>query len=467
MQLRPYQEKIIDDVRSAFSGGANRVVVYMPTGVGKTVVASRIINLAIQKGSCVLFMAHRQELVRQASSHVRKYGLPHGTIMAGCPEDRSKKLQIASIGTLARREFPDSDLSFFDEVHHCVSRQWRDLAEKSRKVIGLTATPRRLDGRGLGDIFCTMVKSPSIAWFVQKGYLVKPRIFAPFVPDFSKFQLQGGDFSRSQTSSQMSEPDIVGDVVKQWLKTANGLQTICFACNIDHSKKICEAFRAQGVSAEHVDGNTPKDERDKITGRFACKLFQILCNVEVFTEGFDCPEVGCIIMARPTASEALYLQMAGRALRKADGKNECIIMDHAGNAVNHGHILEDRKWELDKTPPKKKELGETFPIKICPQCWAVYRPHVMVCSQCGHDFEAKQREIIASQEELHELTLEKAGQIKREENRLYACFHIQKKDGKKRDAYKTLLLIQKLRGHKGKWADCRFFATFNHCPPRR
>ena len=312
MQLRWYQDQAVSDLRLAIRAVQSALLV-MPTGAGKTVVFTEIAQLAKTNGKKVLILVHRRELVAQASAKLKKIGVKHGTISAGSKPSQHW-VQVASVQTLVRRLNTYNwrpDLIIVDEAHHAVAGSWeRCLAHyKDAKVVGVTATPSRLDGRGLGSHFSTLVQGPSVAKLVESGYLSQHKVYAPPVlADLGKVKTRAGDYANDQLSKAMDRPTITGDAVNTYRLRADGLPAIAFCCSIAHATSVCAQFNAAGYRARLVTGDMPTDERDDAISGLADGRTQILCSVDVVSEGTDVPAVACAILLRPTMSEALYLQ---------------------------------------------------------------------------------------------------------------------------------------------------------------
>lgn len=331
--LRPYQIEAIHDLRRVLGHGGRRVLLQLATGAGKTRIAAEIVRMAQGKRSKVLFLAPRRELIGQAAAAFSKQGIHPGIIMAGERMSRLQDVQVASFDTLharavrsSRMQMPDADLVIVDEAHLSLAETRKDIIEHyaDAVVIGLTATPARGDGRGLGEIYDQLVMGPSIRHLTEEGYLVPLKYYAPTEPDLAKLRLnKDGDYTETGLSKRMDTPKLVGDIVDNWLRIARSRLTVVFCVNRAHSRNVCQQFNAQGISAEHVDGETPNDERAAILDRVRAGKTQVLCNVFVASYGLDIPVLDCAVLARPTKNIALYLQMIGRVMRTSPGK-DCV-----------------------------------------------------------------------------------------------------------------------------------------------
>jgi len=395
--LRPYQSDVIDEIEKAIASGQRRILLVAPTGSGKTVIAAEIIGHFTQRYRPVLVLAHRLEIVTQTAKKLHGCGIRHGIIKAGFSPRPMERVQVASVQTLWVRAMrseamtlPPADLLIVDECHHAAAHTWRKIIEAypAAVLIGLTATPCRGDGRGLGGIFTTMIECPQVAPLIEQGYLVKTRVYAPVDPDLRGIKTQAGDYVEAQLAERMDRAKLVGDIVTHWHKYGERRRTVAFACSVGHSIHIREEFIKAGVRAEHLDGETPRDERDAILARLESGETEVVANCMVLTEGFDCPDIGCIVLARPTKKMGLYRQMIGRGLRPADGKSDCVILDHSGAVFRHGLPEDHVEWTLDadrraEAPAHQARLERRAPVLLeCSQCSAL-RLGGQPCPSCG------------------------------------------------------------------------------------
>ncbi|MBF0419618.1 MAG: DEAD/DEAH box helicase [Magnetococcales bacterium] len=383
--LRQYQRDIVEQLKQ-LRHQQSRFLVVMPTGSGKTVLAAAIISARVERGKRVLFVAHRRELITQASRKLDDVGIDHGILMADHPRHRpDSPVQVGSIQTLIRRKdtLPDFDTVFIDECHHAAAKSYRDVVKKfpHAVVVGLTATPVRGDGAGLGDLFDAIVEGPSISMLTDQGFLVPCRVFAPTQPDLFNVKIVRGDYDERQLSQAMDQKPLIGDIVSHWHKLAFGRQSIVFASSVKHSEHIRDCFNVAGIPASHIDATTPLVERDAALADLAEGRIKVLSNCGILLEGWDCPSVSCCILARPTASLGLYLQMAGRVLRPFHGKTDARVLDHSGAALRHGLPGDPREWKLHA---KKAKVSSTFsPLAtICPGCHEALSLRDKVCP-CG------------------------------------------------------------------------------------
>ena len=382
LSLRPYQVEKIAEARALMSQGKKSICLVSPTGSGKTVIAAHILQSAINKGRRVLFLAHRRELIDQCAAKLRELGIwDYNVVLSGHPHSRNPDapVQIASIQTLIRREYPPADLICIDEAHHAASGSYQTLLKNypDAYVLGLTATPERLDGKGLDSIFHDLLNVATVPELVDSGFLVAPQCMGPsqeavaqLKAALSSVKQRGGDYADDQLADAMDSPSLVGDIVSHWQEWGIGQKTIVFAAGVEHSKHIVKQFQSAGIAAAHLDGTMSLPEREGILNAWRGDEIDVVSNCQILTEGFDFPDLSCCILARPTKSVALYLQMVGRVLRTAPGKSGAIILDHAGNVVEHGPPHIERVWTLGGFA-KKRKVEKTHACFL-PGCGAMF-----------------------------------------------------------------------------------------------
>ena len=373
MPLRDYQLRAIQGVRER---AKDRPLLCLPTGAGKTSVAAEIIRRATERGRRSVFLVHRRELVDQAVDRLAQFGVHAGRILAGHDEDRDRPVQVASIPTLLRREHWPADVVIVDECSHAVSASWSRCLERynGATVIGLTATPIRLDGKGLGDLFGCIVEPVTTRELIDQGFLVEPRVFAPPI-DLSGVRVQHGDYALPELVERMNK--LTGSITQTWFKHAEGQRTVAFAVNVEHSLAIVDAFRALGVRAEHVDYQTPLAERARILRWIKTGDVTLVSQVQLLSEGWDLPALQCAILARPTKSLALFRQMVGRVMRPP---GPVLVLDHAGNHHEHGLVTDRIAWTLDAAV-KRQRVGD--PVRTCKECFAIIPSTADACPACG------------------------------------------------------------------------------------
>lgn len=394
MADRQYQTDIMNETRGHMRNGVKRVLIVSPTGSGKTVLGAKMLGGAAARGKRVWWLVHRKELLDKASETFSDLGIDHSIIAGGAEGNRYSKIQVASVQTLLGRigQIPAPDLICTDEAHHCVAYTWETIlgAYPMAYNVGLTATPQRPDGRGLGKWYEKIVLGPAPAWLIENGYLAKYRIFAPPTEmSTAGVKVVDGDYNQTLLAKAVDRPKLVGDIVSHYSQLGAGKRAIVFAVNIEHSKHIVEAFSAAGYRAAHVDGDTRNGgARNRRTAfrDFETGQIDILSNVDLFGEGVDIPGIQMAILARPTKSLSVYLQQVGRCLRPKPDGSSAIILDHAGNCHQDGFGMPDadREWSLEDHPKSNKKSA-VVSVKTCPKCFGVLSSSVRTC-ECGHVF---------------------------------------------------------------------------------
>lgn len=399
-QLRDYQLRGLDKIRARLARGLKRVLLYLPTGGGKTITAVAMIRGAVDKGHRVLFIANRKQLVVQASEHLTRAGISHGILQGENTRSLNATVLVCSIDTVHVRGIPDDiGLIIIDEAHAVAgSEKYRKLLFKYNRVpvVGLSATPfahglgRHYDELN-GALFQDLVVGATIRELIDRDNLVDVDVFAPADPDLTGVKSQRGmggeiDYNEKQLAEAVDKPALIGDIVAHWFRLARGKQTVAFCTNIPHSMHVVEAFKAAGVTAEHIDYHFTDDERKDVLGRFARGEIMVLSNVGLLAEGWDCPATEVMILARPTKSLIRFIQMVGRVLRPFPGKGRALLLDHSGTVGRLGFPTDDLPLELDDGKPgKSSSRRERKPTtsKPCPSCKYVRPAGVHQCPKCG------------------------------------------------------------------------------------
>ncbi len=419
IDLRSYQSDMIGGARVALKTHKS-ILLQAPTGAGKTVLASFMIGQCRQRGESAWFICHRAELVDGTSNTFRKFGIHHGVLAAGLPGDLRQLVQVCSIDTLKGRlaMLKPPRLAVIDECHHAGAAGWTKVIKWLRDggayIVGLSATPERLDGRGLDDLFDHLVPGPQVSWLMENGFLSKYRLFSIEPPSMKGARRSMGDFSKADAEERMNRPKLTGNIINHWKENAAGLRTVLFAVNVAHSNHLVDEMKKAGIKAAHLDGGTPKQERRAIIQDYADGGIDVLSNVSLFGEGFDLSSIAqrdvtidAVIDAAPTQSLSLWLQRCGRALRPAPGKT-AIILDHAGNHLRNGYPDDERDWTLEGEMVKKRQAANDNvppPPHTCVQCFnSIKRPLPPACPHCGKRIAPEFKAIEVADEQLVEHT---------------------------------------------------------------
>jgi len=430
--------------------GCRSLIIESPTGSGKTALTAMMIKTAAARGIQSWFVMHRNELIRQSAITFEKSGIEFGIIAAGYTPRKSARVQLCSVNTLIRRmsRLPAPGLIVSDECHHAVSKGWGSIFSEFPRAfhVGLTATPARLDGRGLGEHFQKIIHGPSVRWLIDNGYLSDYRIYAPKGVVADGIPIRMGDYAREALAEAADVPTITGNAVREYQRLTPGRRAIVRGVNIKHSKRIALAFNDAGIPARHVDGETPKAERIAAMESFVRGDTKVLSNVDLFSEGVDVPAVEAVLDLRPTQSLTLWLQFCGRALRLAPGKEYATIIDMAGNLSgrgNHGFPCDKREWSLDSKRKRRSGSGDTGPaVILCPECSGAQFGRPDKCRYCGAELVTGDgRKINEVEGELIEVNIEAERQRRELKMRI----------GRAR-TLPELQLLGKQLGHKPGWA---------------
>lgn len=390
--LRSYQAEGIDWIKKEFSEGTKKILLKLSTGAGKTVIFSDILKGLQKKGNRGIMLTRGRKLIDQAHQRLKREDVDHGVLMAGHPHyNPNSSIQLCSVDTLRSRNLiPRANLIVVDEAHFAISPTFRNFISlyPEAYVLGVTATP--FVNKSLRHIADKIICPISASDLIRDGWLVDGKYYAPKSPDISKVRVKStGDYDVEELSDVMSETQIVGDVVTEWLKLGENRSTFCFCVDIKHSKTVCEAFGKRHVTAEHCDANTPDNERNAMISRLEKGITKVICSVGTMTTGVDVPSLGCLILARPTQSYILHLQMLGRGTRPFPGKENFLVLDHASNLMKHGTLRDSDKVEgtLDGKP--------TFPklrTRTCKECFGVFAAGPWACPYCGYKIDKAQEE---------------------------------------------------------------------------
>lgn len=399
--LRDYQVLLVEGVRHSYSHGHRAIVMQAPTGAGKSVMLAFKIHNAIQKGGRVVLAAHRTELVDQLADTVRSFGLDPVVLKAGDQPGHNWQVMVAMIQTLKNRaaDIDPPTIFFIDEAHHATAATYVSVIEAwpDACVIGVTATPARLDGKPLKDVFDDLVLGPSVRQLINLGALADYEYLAPVNDELAEalkgMRSRGGDYAKGELESATNKASITGDVIKHYLEHMPGMQAICFCVTVEHARDVAQQFREAGITAGSLDGTMSPDERSKGMESFRDGSTKVLTSCEIISEGLDVPGVQGVILLRPTQSITLYLQQVGRALRPKEDGSSAIILDHVGNVFRHGMPCEERAWTLEG-----KLKRSTTGVSTCPKCYYVKSAADPRPSECPTGMQPKDSCPLATQQ---------------------------------------------------------------------
>jgi DNA repair protein RadD len=411
VKLYDFQEKCLTEIRAAFASGSRAPLLVSPTGSGKTVMFSAICKGATQRGNRVMILVHRQELIDQVCLTLRDFEVPHGIIAAQYPALPTAAVQVASVFSLVRRLASQSapELIIIDEAHHAIlASTWGKVisAYPRARLLGVTATPARLSGEGLGDIFDRLVVGPSVQTLIDSDRLSPVRVFAPPTIDTTHLHTQMGDFKKAELSERVDKPKVTGDAIEHYQKITPGQRAAVFCVSLEHAAHIASSARAAGITAVQIDGTMDRGLRRDVVKDFKNGHIQWLVTVDLISEGFDCPGIEVGICLRPTQSLGLWLQQCGRCLRTSPGKSHATILDHAGNSLRHGLPTEDRSWSLDGVRRNNARAEKSQSVRVCPKCFSAQRSGKAACANCGHTFNVESRTVGSEKGQLEEISAE-------------------------------------------------------------
>lgn len=417
--LRPRQVKAIEDVTAAYRAGRRAPILVAPTGFGKTHTSAEIIRRAISKGRRVWFLAHLREILDATAGKLRTENIQHGFVMAGRMANRHLPVQVVSVQTAVRRldmlERPD--LIIIDEAHLAVAATYQSIIDWAGPEcwrLLLTATPVRLDGRGMGEVADCIVPTCTTGELIDEGLLAPIKYYAPSRPDLSGVSSVGGDYNLGQLAAAMDKPHLTGSAVSHYGQLARHRPAVAFCVSVEHAQHVAAQFQAAGFRATAISGDSDPVVRDAALTDLQAGRLDVVCNCQLWVAGVDAPAVSCIIQLAPTQSLVKYLQSIGRGLRTHPGKDCCIVLDHAGNSERHGSPLEPREWSLKAKARRKGAAKAEVPAKTCPACYRTVAAVATDCV-CGHHFTPKPRELEHIEGELVEQDLRAVQQARRRE----------------------------------------------------
>lgn len=459
--LRNYQIKVISELYKHINKNHRRILIVAPTGAGKTVIAARFIYQESKNGKTILFIVHRDVLIKQSLKKFNDFGIECGVIAGGYKENHDATVQIASAQTLSRRKIDKwftPDIVFIDEAHQtawnkvCKTQLQESRSQKAenRRIdnsslpiyIGLTATPWRLSKReAMSDLFDTLIAAPTPGELILKSYLAPPVYYTVDGIDLGGVRTVAGDFNTSDLGVRCNVPEVVNAIVSEWKRLASDRLTIAFAVNIAHAKAIATAFNEAGVPAASVDGTMPTKQREVIYSKLESGQIKVVASCEALGEGFDIPAISCVLLCRPSKSKAKAWQQIGRGLRIAPGKKDCLILDQAGMIKRFGFIEDLTTFTLGKS---LKTLPGEVPTRICPKCSAMNRTFEKVCRGCGYQFPVPPKLLPTQEFKLLRCTADKVNEYHHYHELLAEAYH---------------------RGLKPVWADKQYKIQYGYWPP--
>lgn len=391
----------------SYQAGHKRILYELPTGAGKTETAVKLCEQIISKNLGIIwFIVHREVLIYQLSDVFSSHHIDHSFIFAGEEYDSSKNIILCSIQTLSSRldkqDFKKPILIITDEAHHSTSRTFKKLYDKYEdvKVLGLTATPRRLDGRPMNAIYDDLIIGPSIKNLINEGWLCEPALYVPpktadiIEKARDNWESKGGDYKQSSLESTLLGNKIIyGDVIEHYNKFSLDMPTVVFCASVAHVYEVVASFRDAGIPSAGIDGTMSRVDRQDVLDKLRNGELKCVMSCDLISEGFDLPACGCAILLRPTKSLTIYLQQVGRVMRPTENKKEAVIIDHVNNSGLHGAPWINRYWTLEgykaKTITDTKSSG--INLKLCLRCGNYVHPRFTNCPECGYIFTGRKR----------------------------------------------------------------------------
>ncbi|WP_222704688.1 DEAD/DEAH box helicase [Anaerosalibacter massiliensis] len=394
-ELRPYQKDLLNKTRQAYLQGYKSPCIVSPCGSGKTVIMGEMARKAAEKKNRVLFLVHRKELKDQTIDTLKWWGVDMNYIEVGMVQTIVRRLE---------KTIPPK-LIITDENHHSLAKSYKKVYDyfPNARLVGFTATPVRLNGGGLGEVNDILIEGPTVTELIEWGNLAPFKYYAPEVIDTSKLKIRRGEYVAKDVEDLFQSRAIWGDVISHYKKLSPGEQAICYCSSIKQSKEMAEQFNKVGIKARHIDGETPKPEREAVIEYFRQGKILIICNVDLISEGFDVPDCNTAILLRPTQSLGLFIQQSMRPMRYKPGKT-AIIIDHVGNVGRFGTPDMEREWKLDpKKGSNNTKVEEENPVKQCPECFYTVERSTEICPECGYKFGQEEKEVEQVESELVEI----------------------------------------------------------------
>lgn len=382
MQARSYQTDALNAIRSYFSEGKKRVLLHLATGAGKTFTFCTMLKGAYEKRTPSIVVVRGVKLIEQASARLTAEGVPHGIYQGSNSRGNHHLIQVCSIDTLYRQRLaPPAKFLVIDEAHQTAGEGYKWFLEQYADafILAVSATPHLQ--KGMRHIADEIVYPISIQELMLLGYLVTPKYYGCDTPDLTGVKIQHGDYNEKQLDVAMRKSAVRGNIPIHYKRYADGRPALMFCASVEHSCMLVAQLIAAGVPAVHIDASSSDSTRRNAIDDLTAGKIKVVSNVGILTTGFDCPPVSCIILARPTMSYNLHIQIIGRGTRPFPGKNDFIVLDHAGNVMKHGPIEDEQPAELDAKP--KKKIERLAPMAKCSRCAFLYAPATAFCPECG------------------------------------------------------------------------------------
>lgn len=426
--LRDYQQTVYDGVRKSFRQGNKKPLVVLPCGAGKSYIFT---EMAKNCNGDVLILTHRKELLNQHNELLKNLGISNTRVAMVLTEKNH-------LG-----EYPVPKLIITDESHLSISNSWVTVLNYyNTSVVGFTATPIRLDGKPLGDIYDDMVEGVNVKWLIENNRLRPFEYYAPVEVDTDNLKIVNGDYVTSDLEKIMMNKGVYGDVLKSWQEIAENEKTIAYCVSVKHAQEMAQMFIDNGYSAVEIDGSTPQGKREQIMLDFRNGKITILCNVGIISEGVSIDDVNCCLLLRPTESHRLYWQQAMRCMRYQPNKVAKII-DCVGNYTRNPMPDEEVEWSLVKRAKKRQRTNENgdFFLRTCPECFRAFHT-APICPYCGAVYPLQAREIKAHEEiKLRQIQAEERQRIEAERKQL-------RKEQGRAQSFEQLIQIGRQRGYK-------------------
>lgn len=411
MELRPYQNDILNRIRNSYATGHTSPTLVLGCGGGKSCIAAEMAKLSVNKGNEVLFLLHRIELKEQIEETFKWWGVDMNHCTVGMVQSISRRLD----------KITPPDFIITDEGHHGLSNTYIKIYNhfSNAKKLFLSATPRRTSGEGLGDVSDDIIEGVPTKWLIENKYLAPYEYYSSVLIDCEKLKIKKGDYEQNSVMEEIDKKAIYGSVIDGYNRFCKGKKAIAFCASIEHSKKVADSFNQIGIKAEHLDGTTPKDERKAIMDRFRSGETRILCNYEIISEGLSVDDCEACLLLRPTQSLILFIQSSMRCMRYKEGKT-AIILDFVGNYTRHSLPDDDREWKLTYEKKARSSNSEkSVAIRQCLKCYKVYKGSSPTCPYCGNN-NGKTREQIKQEEKAELERIKRVEKFKRK-NEVYQC----------------------------------------------